>query len=213
MSSAARTTRPPKPAPAATVPEVAAWGRPVARFTVEQYHRMMEAGVFDGGPKCELIHGYILEKPVPKPPHSWSTSRLNRLLSPLFPPPDWFVAVQDSITLADSEPEPDFSAATGPEDKYRDRHPGPEDLVLVVEVSDSSREIDRGVKLALYAASKVVQYWIVDVNARRVEVYTNPRGGKNPGYKTLTEYGPGDAVPVAVGGAVIGTIPVNGLLR
>src|SRR5437016_2467141 len=102
MSSAARTTRPPEASP------VTALGRPVYRFTVEQYHQMMEAGVFDGGRKCELIRGVILEKPVPKPPHSKSTHRLIRRLVALFPEPDWVVGIQDSITLADSEPEPDF---------------------------------------------------------------------------------------------------------
>lgn len=210
MSSAARTTRPPKPAPAA--PEVAAWGRPVARFTVEQYHRMMEAGAFDDGRQRELIHGLILEKPVPNPPHCRTTRRIIRRLIPHFPEPAWVVAVQGSITLADSEPQPDFYVAVGPDDRYDDRHPGPKDLVLVVEVSDTSRAFDRGAKLAMYARAKVVQYWIIDVKARRVEVYTDPRGGRNPGYKTQTDYGPGDAVPVVVGGADLGSIPVNDLL-
>src|SRR4051794_14264882 len=105
MSSAERTTRPPVP----VIPQVAAFDRPVYRFTVEQYHRMIDAGVFGGGgPKCELIHGFILEKPVPKPPHSKSTRRLFYCLGPLFPLPDWIIGIQDSITLSDSEPEPDF---------------------------------------------------------------------------------------------------------
>lgn len=208
MSSAARVTRP----PAARVHPVSAFGRPLRRFTVDEYHRMIDAGAFDGGPKCELIHGIILEKPVPNPPHSKSTARLLRRLVPLFPEPDWFVAIQDSITLSDSEPEPDFLAATGPEEKYDARHPGPKDLVLVVEVADSSLGFDRNTKLALYARSKVVQYWIIDVNARHIEVYTRPGGGKNPTYRTTTTYGPGEAVPVSVGGKKLGTIPAEELL-
>ena len=206
MSSAARVTRPP-PTPTPTL-----HGRAVQRFTVEQYHRMIDAGVFVGAPKCELIRGYILEKSVPGPPHSKSTSRLMRRLLPLFPEPDWVVQIQDSITLADSEPEPDFSAATGPESKYDARHPGPADLVLVVEVSDSTAAFDRGAKLALYAGNKVAQYWIIDVNARRIEVYTNPRGGKSAGYRTRTEYAPGDAVPVVIAGATLGTVAAADLL-
>ena len=209
MSSAARTTRPPAPeAP----PAVEVFGRPVYRLTVEQYHQMMEAGVFDGGRKCELIRGVILEKPVPKPPHSKSTYRLIRRLVALFPEPDWVVGIQDSITLADSEPEPDFYAATGPEAKYDTRHPGPKDLVLVVEVSDASRAFDRGVKLALYAGSKITRYWIIDVKARRIEVYTDPRGGKNPTYRHQDTYGPDDSVPVVVAGNTLGTIAVKDLL-
>lgn len=208
MSSAARMTKPPTAGP----PVVTAFGRPLRRITVDEYHRMIDAGVFDGGPKCELIHGVILEKPVPDPPHSKSTRRLIRRLVTLFPEPDWVVGIQDSITLADSEPEPDFFAATGPEDKYDDRHPGPDDLVLVVEVSNTTLGFDRSTKLQLYAASRIVQYWIIDVNARRIEVHTQPRGGKAPGYRKQTTYAPGDAVPVVAGGKRLGTIPAEDLL-
>jgi Uma2 family endonuclease len=208
MSSAARVTRPPEP----EMPALALSGRPVSRFTVDQYHRMIDAGVFDGARKCELIHGLILEKPVPGPPHSKSTHRLLRRLTPLFPEPDWVVGIQDSITLSDSEPEPDFYAATGPESKYDARHPGPKDLVLVVEVSQSSLAFDRGTKLAMHAGAKVVQYWIINVDERRVEVYTEPRGGKNPAYKKQTNYGPNDAVPVVVAGKELGRIAVKELL-
>jgi Uma2 family endonuclease len=206
MSSAARVTRPPADAPPTL------HGRAVQRFTVEQYHRMIDAGVFVGAPKCELIRGFVLEKPVPGPPHSKSTARLLRRLTPLFPEADWFVQIQDSITLADSEPEPDFSAATGPESKYDARHPGPKDLALVVEVSHTTAGFDRGAKLALYAENKVVQYWIIDIETRRVEVYTDPRGGKSPTYRTRAEYAPGDDVPVVVAGKTLGSIPAADLL-
>jgi Uma2 family endonuclease len=189
-----------------------AFDRPAYRFTVEQYHQMMEAGVFDDGRKCELIHGCILEKPVPGPPHSKSTYRLIRRLVTLFPEPDWVVGIQDSIILADSEPEPDFFAATGPEDKYDARHPGPKDLVLVVEVADPSLGFDRNTKLPLYAGSKIAQYWIIDVNARRIEAYTQPRGGKSPTYRQRDDYGPDDSVPVVTGGKTLGTIAVKDLL-
>lgn len=208
MNSAARVTRPPAP----PAPAAEAFGRPVRRFTVDEYHRMIDAGLFAGGRKCELIRGFILEKPVPGPPHSQSTRGILRRLVPLFPEPDWVVAIQDSITLADSEPEPDFYAATGPESKYADRHPGPKDLGLVVEVSHSSLGMDRGTKMELYAAAKVVQYWIVNVDERRVEVYTHPRGGKAPAYRERVDYAPGDNVPVVVGGAELGRIPVADLL-
>ncbi|VTU00407.1 Uncharacterized protein OS=Chroococcidiopsis thermalis PCC 7203 GN=Chro_3539 PE=4 SV=1: Uma2 [Gemmataceae bacterium] len=208
MNPAARVTQPPDPEP----PVVALADRPVYRLTVEQYHRMIDAGVFDGAPKCELIHGIILEKPVPGPPHSSSTRRLNRRLGELFSEPDWVVGIQDSITLSDSEPEPDFYAAVGPESIYTDRHPRPKDLVLVVEVSHSSLVFDRSAKLALYAGERIVQYWIVNVGERRVEVYTQPKGGKNPAYKQQTNYGPDDEVPVVIGGKELGRISVKELL-
>jgi Uma2 family endonuclease len=206
MSSAARVTKPPKQ------PTVPPDGPSLRLFSVDEYHEMIDAGVFVGGPKCELIRGLILEKPVPGPPHSKSTQRLLRRLTPLFPEPDWVVGIQDAITLSDSEPEPDFFAATGPDSKYDARHPGPKDLVLVIEVSDSSLGFDRGTKLAVYAAAKVVQYWIVNVQERRIEVYTEPRGGKNPTYKGHKHYGPDDEVPVVIGGKQRGRIAVKELL-
>jgi len=199
---------PPEPEP----PAVTLASRPVYRFTVEQYHQLINAGVFDGGSKCELIHGVVLEKPVPGPPHSSSTRRLNRRLGGLFPEPDWVIGIQDSITLSDSEPEPDFYAASGPDSNYDARHPGPKDLVLVVEVSHSSLEFDRNTKLALYAGEKIVQYWIVNVEERRVEVYTQPRGGKKPTYRQQTNYGPDDEVPVVIAGKELGRIAVKELL-
>ena len=209
MSSAARTTRKPKLAPP---PVPVAIDLPFRRFTVAEYHKLGELGILGPADRCELIHGLILDKPVTNPPHSKSTRRIIRWLVPLFPQPAWIVGSQDSITLSDSEPEPDFFAATGPEDKYDKRHPGPKDLVLVVEVSDSSIAFDRNTKLALYAGSKILQYWIIDVKARRIEVYTEPRGGKNPTYRSRTEYDPDDAVPVVVAGKTLGTILVSELL-
>src|SRR5205823_956408 len=120
--------------------------------------------------------------------------------------------IQDSITLSDSEPGPDFFAATGPEEKYDTRHPGPKDLVLVVEVADSSLGFDRNTELPLYAGSRIAQYWIIDVNARRIEVYTQPRGGKSPTYRQQDNYGPDESVPVVVAGRQLGTVPVKDLL-
>jgi Uma2 family endonuclease len=210
MSSATRTTKPPPSTEFVTHPPY--HGHPLRLFTVDEYHEMIEAGVFKNGARCELIHGVILEKPVPDPPHSKSTHRLMRRLTPLFPEPDWVVGIQDSITLPDSEPEPDFYAATGPESKYDDRHPSPKDLVLVIEVSDTSLGFDRGMKLAMYAKAKVIEYWIVNIEQRQIEVYTQPKGGKNPMYKQHTNYGPDDAVPVVIGGQELGRIAVKELL-
>jgi Uma2 family endonuclease len=209
MTTAARTTRKPTANPNGRLPPD---GPALRLFSVGEYHEMIDAGVFVGGPRCELIRGVILEKPVPGPSHSRSTQRLLRRLTPFFPEPDWVVGVQDAITLADSEPEPDFFAATGPESKYNSRHPGPKDLALVIEVSDSSLGFDRGTKLAVYAAARIVQYWIINVNERRVEVYTQPKGGKNPAYRQQTNYGPGDEVPVVVGGKTVGRVAVKELL-
>ena len=205
IRAAARRTAPAKPT---TAPPPA----PVLRFTVGQYHRMGEAGILTENDRCELIDGLILEKPVINPPHAKSVRRLHRLLSAIFGGDDWVVGTQQPVTTRDSEPEPDAAVATGPEEKYDRRHPGPGETVLVAEVSDSSLNYDRGEKLQLYARARIPVYWILNLQDRRVEVYTDPRGGRNPTYRARTDYAPGAAVPVAVAGKTLGTIPVNELL-
>jgi len=208
MQSAARITRPPK----AAADAVAAFGRPVRHFSVDQYHRMIDAEILTEGERCELIHGIILEKPVPGPSHSKSTRRLLRRLVAFFPEPEWVVGIQDSITLVDSEPEPDFYAAIGPEEKYDKRHPEPEDLALVIEVSDSTARFDRRTKLPMYAAAFVPEFWIIDVKARCIEVHNQPRGGKKPGYRKQVVYRAGDTVPISTGGKRLGNVPASDLL-
>ncbi|HYH65962.1 MAG TPA: Uma2 family endonuclease [Urbifossiella sp.] len=204
MSSAARVTRLPLLA--------AVQGRAVSRFTVEQYHRMIDAGVFAGAPRCEMVRGYLVECPRTTPRHSRVVSRLARWFLATTDEAEWVVGVRNPITLSDSEPATELYLATGPDDRYTARHPGTADLALVIEVSDSLPELNRGTKLAPYAENKVVQYWIIDVNERRVEVYTDPRGGKSPGYRTRAEYAPGAAVPVVVAGKALGTIAAADLL-
>jgi Uma2 family endonuclease len=77
--------------------------------------------------------------------------------------------------------------AVGPEAEYQHRHPGPRDLLFLIKVSDSTLDDDTTTKLRLYAAEKVIQYWVVNLVDRRVEVYTHPRCGKTPSYRTRTE--------------------------
>lgn len=80
------------------------------------------------------------------------------------------------------------------------------------EVSDATLELDRGLKLRIYASGLIPAYWIVNLVEARVEVYTQPRGGKKPTYKTRTDYGPNDTVPVVIAGKQVGTIAVKEVL-
>jgi hypothetical protein len=122
------------------------------------------------------------------------------------------VRIQQPITTSDSEPEPDVVLATGTDADYKKRHPKSSECIVVVEVADSSLREDQTTKLELYAGAKVAVYWIVNLVDRRVEVYTQPKGGKNPAYKTRTDYGPDDSVPVSIGGTRVGTVAVKELL-
>jgi hypothetical protein len=186
-------------------------GPPQRRFTVAEYHKLMEIGLIRADDRCELVRGLIVEKPRTNPPHATAVTRLTRRFLALAGDA-MTVRVQLPITLSDSEPEPDVVLAAGTDDDYTDAHPGPRDVRLLIEVSDASLADDQGTKLALYAAAKLPAYWVVNIPGRRVEVYTQPRGGKNPGYKQQTNYGPGDEVPVVVGGTELGRIPVDELL-
>lgn len=210
MSSAARVTKKPKPAaplPPAVTPLA------VRRFTLAEYHHLIQTGFFREDDRVELLNGWIVAKMGINPPHASALTRTTRRLRRLLGD-DWVVREQSSLTIptSDSEPEPDVVVAPGPEDAYDARHPQPKDTVLLVEVAESSLAEDRGEKLRTYAVAKIAVYWIVNLVDRRVEVYTQPRGGKSPTYKQQTDYGPDDAVPVVVGGKELGRIPVKELL-
>ncbi|OWK37991.1 hypothetical protein FRUB_07111 [Fimbriiglobus ruber] len=184
---------------------------PVRRFSLDEYHRMIEIGILTPEDNVELINGWIVETMPANPPHKKCLRRVLLFLAPLFAG-EWVVDSQAPVTLADSEPEPDFCVVLGPEDKYDTRHAGPGEIVFVLEISDTTLEYDRGEKLALYAAAKVPVYWIINLKDRRVEVYTAPRGGKNPTYRTRTDYGPADSVPVTMTGRQLGSIVAGDIL-
>ena len=183
----------------------------VHRFTVEQYHQLGDAGILTERDRVELIDGWILEKPVQKPPHVIALGRLQKRL-PRIVPGDFEIRFQVPITLPTSEPEPDVVVARGPESRYLDAHPGPRDVALVIEVAISTLEFDRGPKLLLYAAARLPVYWIVNIPDERVEVYTNPRAGRNPAYRNHNHFARGTKVPIVLNGETISEIAVNEVL-
>jgi len=191
---------------------ITAFGRPLHRITVEQYHRMMADGTIRKEDRCELIHGFLLEKPTINPPHASAISRVMKQLISLLGM-EAVIRIQLPITLSDSEPEPDAVLASGTLDDYEARHPGPDDILFLIEVSDTSIEFDRSIKLPLYAGERIPQYWIINVASRSIEVYTHPRGGKRPGYRKTATYAHRQNVPVVAGGKKLGTIPVASILR
>jgi Uma2 family endonuclease len=197
--------------PTATATPTVPPPRPPKRFSVADYHRMMELGLITKSDRCELIRGLIVEKPRVNPPHAAAVRRITRLLSAVLTERT-VLQIQLPITLSDSEPEPDAAVLRGDEADYDHRHPGPRDVLLVVEVSDSSLDDDSTTKLSLYAGEKLTEYWIVNVVDRVVQVYTNPRGGRTPTYRTRTDYAGGESVPVSFGKVMAGTIPAEDLL-
>jgi Uma2 family endonuclease len=144
-------------------------------WTVEEYHRMGEVGLLDADARVELIEGEIVEMAPIGDAHAAISNRLTRLLV-LAVGERGIVAVGNPVRLSlHSEPQPDFSVLR-PRADYRTRGPRPEDVVLAVEVSDTTLRRDRRVKLALYARAGIPEFWIVNVGVREVEIYRSPAG-------------------------------------
>jgi Uma2 family endonuclease len=203
IRSTARTLKPPKPAND---------GLPVIkRFTVEEYHRMGEIGFLAEDDRCELLRGLIVEKAVINPAHRYALQQATLLLTEIIPK-KYCIVSQGPVTLSDSEPEPDLAVWIGTAQDYRTRHARASEVVLLVEISDTSLATDRGEKLQLYAEAKIPVYWIVNLQDRIVEVYTLPRGGRNPTYRSRVDFAAGMAVPVSIAGKPLGTISVDEIL-
>jgi hypothetical protein len=145
------------------------------KIDVDAYHRMAEAGIFAPDERVELIDGEILQMVPIGSEHGATVIRLNRLFDPAALHHRAIVAVQSPLRLdATTEPVPDLMLLRSRPDDYRDALPGPQDVLLVVEVAKSSLDYDRSVKAPLYARAGVGELWIVDLVGRAVEVAKEP---------------------------------------
>jgi Uma2 family endonuclease len=182
------------------------------RFTVAEYHKLIEIGVLTENDRLELLDGYLVEKMPHNPVHDGTLQKVNRGLLALLPA-GWEARIQLAITLSTSEPEPDVAVVRESPDAYTTRHPGPADFGIVVEVSNTTLDSDRDDKIPLYARDGIPVYWIVNLIDRQVEVHEQPSGpSPSPTYGSLRTYKPGDAVPVALAETTVGSIAVADLL-
>jgi hypothetical protein len=181
------------------------------RFTLDQYHRMIDAGILTEDDQVELLEEWIVKKTAKNPPHRTTVTRLSRWGYRCLDEKKWTVNAQDPITLLDSEPEPDLSIARGPDTLYLSRHPGPLDVAMAIEVPDTTLVADR-LKCAVYAAVKIPQYWIVNLVEGVIEVYTKPQAGKKPTYRSVKKYDKNDTISLVLDGKIYGEIPVKQLL-
>jgi Uma2 family endonuclease len=173
---------------------------------------MIDVGVLGEDDAVELLEGWIVNKMARKPPHDGTITKVDLAVRARMPS-GWVPRVQSAITTADSEPEPDFVLARGTPDDFMQRHPGPTDIGLIVEVADTTTEKDRGEKARIYARAGVRHYWIVNLVDGVVEVYGGPSGPvEQPSYRHLQSYGTGDSVPLELPGAPQILIPVAELL-
>ncbi len=164
-------------------------------FTVSEYHQMIKAGVFCEDDHVELLDGRIRETMPAGPTHAAVVKRLNRQFSRQLPT-DYLLGVQDPIQLSDlSEPEPDISILFMRDDEYENGHPTPEDIRLLIEVSDSTWAYDSGEKLPRYAQAGIPELWIVNINDSFIEQHTEPGGDR---YRTRRTWAPGDNLALAL---------------
>lgn len=167
------------------------------RFTVAEFHRMLAVGVFPRETAGELLDGYLLNKPQRSDRQDATVKRLNSLFTGL-PFAGFVMKCGEPITLSRSEPEPAFMIGRGSANN-----------AIVVEVSESSLLIDRHDKGRIYAEAGIPVYWVVNVEDRVIEVYTQPAGtGSTAAYAKCDVFAVGASVPVVIDGNPIGNIAV-----
>lgn len=185
---------------------------PVVPLSVDQYHEMIRAGILLDGDPVELLEGWLVRKMSKNPVHTASTTKTRRQLEKIVPN-GWSVDTQEPVTTHDSEPEPDISVIRGFREDYTDRHPGADEVGLLVEVAETSLERDRGWKKRVYAKARIGVYWIVNLVDLQVEVFTQPSGPtEDPDYLEQRSFLPGDQIPVVLDGREVGRVEVGQLL-
>ncbi len=182
------------------------------RLSVEQYHALVREGILTTEDRCELIDGLLVAKAIQSPPHANAGTCLSYDLHDALPA-GWRARCRGPITLATSEPEPDVTVIRGDLWAFDDRHPGPAEVGVVIEVSDEELDFDRTVKGRLYAEAGIPEYWIVNIEERIVEVYTSPNPTADPpAYATRTDYAVGQSVALVLDGTAVAQLPVADLL-
>jgi Uma2 family endonuclease len=154
-------------------------------FTVSEYHKMIDAGLFVGNSDYELIEGEIVKKMTQGDYHISCVNRLNMIFAPILAGKA-IVSIQNAVVIGDiSEPEPDVTLLEYREDFYASGKATAADVLLLIEVSDTTLKYDRDVKLKIYAAEGVAEVWIVNLPKQILEVHTDPQKGK---YKLVKKY-------------------------
>ena len=181
------------------------------RMSVSRYHELTQAGAFTEHDSVELLDGVVTEKMSKNPPHRLATRRCDLLLSQILPV-GWHVQNQEPITLQNSEPEPDIAVIRGQLSDYAIRHPGLNEIALVVEVADTTLVTDR-FKAQLYAQADIPIYWLVNLQERCIEVLEAPqvdngirRYTKSHSYLSVEE------LPVVIDGNLLARLRVADLL-
>ena len=172
-------------------PRTAAAGRR-RLFTREEYQAMGRAGVLDEDERVELLGGEIIVMAAIGNRHAACVLRMTSALNVSRLTGRAFLQVQNPVAADPlSEPQPDLMLLAHRDDHYDFDHPSPEEVLLLVEVADSSLDYDRGTKVPFYATSGIREVWIVDLERDRIESYLEPEAGR---YRVMRRYEPGEAL-------------------
>jgi hypothetical protein len=182
----------------------------VWKFSVEQYQQMIENGTIVEDAPVELLEGWIVTKMSKNSPHR-ITTRVTRGELERHIPDGYYLDTQEAILTADSMPEPDLAVIQGQPRDYPDNPPNAKFVVLVIEVSDSSLKRDRTVKQRIYASASIPIYWILNLQDRTLEVYTNP-SPEEKRYAEQIHYDADSLAPLIIDGKEITQLAVKTLL-
>ena len=165
----------------------------LAKWSVNDYHRMIEAGILRDR-RVELLAGEIIEMSPETPIHYSTAKRSTKYLEELLAGRA-DIRFNGPITLSDSEPEPDIAIVRLPESTYNDRHPRPDDIFWLIEVAKTSLKKDLDLKASIYATAEIQEYWVLDLSRKQMVVFQEPQNGQYVAQRVISK---GAIAPLAL---------------
>ncbi|MEL6351517.1 MAG: Uma2 family endonuclease [Cyanobacteria bacterium J06627_28] len=168
--------------------------RTLTRWRVSDYHQMIVNGLL-AERQVELIDGQIVDMAPELPIHRATYRREAKYLEEILGHRAVIFSAAPITLPSDGEPQPDIAVVKAPETQYDERHPGPEDIYWLIEVSNSTLDYDLGKKAAIYAADNIKDYWVIDVAGKQIWIHREPQNGR---YGSVTQIKSGTITPVAM---------------
>jgi Uma2 family endonuclease len=164
----------------------------LVKWSVDDYHQMIQAGILRDR-RVELLAGEIVEMSPETPIHYNTVKRGTKYLEELL------IGLADvrfngSVTLSNSEPEPDIAIVRLPESAYNERHPQPQDIFWIIEVAKTSLRKDLELKTSIYACTNIPEYWVLNLSTKQITVFRYPQNGE---YTSVQTIGEGNITPLA----------------
>ena len=166
--------------------------RALTRWTLADYHRMIASGLL-AGRRVELIDGKIVDMAPELPIHRATYRRGVKYLEALLKEKSVVFSAAPVSLPTDGEPEPDICVVVPPESRYDHRHPGPEDVYLLIEVSNSTLAYDLGEKARIYARDSIQDYWVIDIKGKQLWIHREPT---EEGYQSVVALSTGRISPI-----------------